>query len=107
MQRFKHIGSFGFRGVPVHLVYAQALEATGDHVQARQVVKRALERLLRQADKIGDPELRRSFLEAVPEHRQLIALAHAWDAAAPEPRADPRADLRADLRADSEAAPQR
>lgn len=83
-------------------MYAQALEASGDHGQARQVVKRALERLLRQADKIGDTDLRRSFLEEVPEHRQLIALADAWDAAAP----DPRAELRVDLRADSEAAPQ-
>ena len=80
MQRFKRIGSFGFRGAPVHLVYAQALDATGNRPQARQIVKLAQALLQSQADKIGDPAMRSSFLEAVPEHRELSALANTWDA---------------------------
>ncbi len=85
MQRFKLIGSFGFRGAPVHLVYAQALDATGNRPHARQIIKQALERLLRQADKIGDLTLRRSFLDSVPEHRQLIALGDTWDGPSTSP----------------------
>ena len=79
MHRFRVLGSFGFRGARAQLAYAEALEQDGQGPLARQVVRQALDRLQQQADRIGDTYLRKSFLEAVPEHRQLIALASSWD----------------------------
>jgi len=45
-------------------------------VQAAITVAR--DKLLKNADKIGDPAYRKSFLENVPENARTLALARAW-----------------------------
>jgi len=35
---------------------------------------------LRRADKIPDPDVRRSFLENIPDHRRTLELAEQWSA---------------------------
>ncbi|MFS8070847.1 MAG: hypothetical protein ACMG6S_31145, partial [Byssovorax sp.] len=59
----------------MRLVYVEALHATGDQEGARAALVIARARLLGTADKIGDPELRRSFLENVAENARTIRLA--------------------------------
>ena len=56
------------------LVHAEALAETGEHARAREALAEGRAALLAQAERIGDPALRRSFLEAVPEHARLMAL---------------------------------
>ncbi|MEO5726405.1 MAG: protein kinase [Byssovorax sp.] len=59
----------------IRLVYVEALHASGDQEGARAALGIARARLLGTADKIGDPELRRSFLEDVAENARTIRLA--------------------------------
>ncbi|MDC3958980.1 protein kinase domain-containing protein [Polyangium jinanense] len=73
----KEIGTTGLFETFVQLTHAEALRATGDLARARTVLSEARARLLAQAAKIEDPELRRSFLENVPENAQIFALADA------------------------------
>jgi len=54
---------------------ASLAEAAGDHAGARAALDAALRDLLGRADRIGDPALRRSFLEEVPENARTLALA--------------------------------
>lgn len=57
----------------IRLAYAEALDATGDAVAGRLALTIAAEKLLRRAGQIDDEELRRSFLERVPEHAETLA----------------------------------
>ncbi len=82
MKEYEVLGSFGFRGAAALLIHAEALFAVGQHAAAIEAVRRALARILAQADKIPDAAMRRSFLEGIPEHRQLMALAAKWQASA-------------------------
>ena len=59
----------------IRLALAEALVATGDRKAARGVIERARDRLLARAEKITDPEWRKSFLENIPDHRRTLALA--------------------------------
>jgi eukaryotic-like serine/threonine-protein kinase len=59
----------------VRLVLAEALRASGDVPGARAAALRARGVLLERAVRLADVELRRKFLEAVPEHRRTLALA--------------------------------
>ncbi|HWO19099.1 MAG TPA: protein kinase [Kofleriaceae bacterium] len=68
-----------FRGALVRLAHAEALHATGARAAAREAITEARARLLAIADRIGDPEYRRSFLEEVPENARTLALARAWE----------------------------
>jgi predicted ATPase/class 3 adenylate cyclase len=61
----------------------RALDAAGEHDEARALLRQAHEDLQRSASTVADASLRRSYLERVPEHR---ALCEAWarvDAASP------------------------
>jgi tetratricopeptide (TPR) repeat protein len=78
MAQYEALGAFGFRGAFARLVHAEALEATGDHAGASRALATARERLLIQAAKIGDPSLRRGFLEDLPENVRTFALARQW-----------------------------
>ncbi len=69
---------YGFRDAFVRLVHIEALLATGDVAGARTPLSRAYARLLVHSSKIGDPALRASFLERVPEHAKTLALARQW-----------------------------
>lgn len=57
-----------------YLTAYQAIHAAGDTQQAAQVLQTARQKLHERAAKILDPELRRSFLENVSAHRQLLEL---------------------------------
>jgi tetratricopeptide (TPR) repeat protein len=59
----------------IRLVYVEALHASGDHESARAALVIARARLLATADKIGDPALRRSFLEDVADNARTLRLA--------------------------------
>jgi ATP/maltotriose-dependent transcriptional regulator MalT len=77
MQRLSTLRAFGYRGAFVHLVHAEALDAAGEHAEAAAVLAAARDRMLAQAEKIPDPEMRRRFLEDIPVHariRELTAL---------------------------------
>jgi hypothetical protein len=67
-----------FRGAFVRLAHAEALHATGAHDAARHAIAAARARLFAIADRIADPEHKKSFLEEVPENARTLALAHAW-----------------------------
>jgi tetratricopeptide (TPR) repeat protein len=58
----------------VRLVHAQALAAAGALPAARAAAAEARARLLAMAGKIADPTWRASFLTAVPDHRDTMAL---------------------------------
>lgn len=57
----------------VHLTCYKVLKAVGD-VRADAALERALTLLNDQAQAISDPELRHSFLQQVPYHRELREL---------------------------------
>ena len=56
----------------VRLVYAEALDAAGEHAAARDAIAEARARLLARADKVTEPSLRASFLERVPENARTM-----------------------------------
>ncbi|WP_438010403.1 protein kinase [Sorangium sp. So ce321] len=62
----------------VHLAWIEALHACGDGDAARAALTAARDQLRAEADAIESPALRRSFLEAVPEHARILALATEW-----------------------------
>jgi eukaryotic-like serine/threonine-protein kinase len=64
-----------FRGAFLRLVHVQCLAAAGAPEAAKAALAGARDRLFAIAEKIGDPEYRRSFLEDVPENRQTLELA--------------------------------
>jgi ATP/maltotriose-dependent transcriptional regulator MalT len=66
----------------IRLVFAEALHAVGDIDGARAALSTAHESILRDAQQIRDEALRQSFLNNVPEHARILALARSWDARA-------------------------
>ena len=62
----------------VRLAYARALHAHGRVDDARTAIADAAQRITDTASKIGDPNLRQTFLQAVPEHALTLALARDW-----------------------------
>ncbi|WP_437337884.1 protein kinase domain-containing protein [Sorangium sp. So ce394] len=78
MARYEAIRMFSIKGSPARLIYAEALMAAGDQPRALAAIAEARARLLATAAKIGDPELRRSFLEDVREHARTLELARSW-----------------------------
>jgi hypothetical protein len=87
MLQYQALGAFGYRGAYARLVHIDALEATGDHAGACRALSTARERLRIQVARIGDPALRRGFLEDLPEHSRILALARQWlhEGGDPEP----------------------
>ena len=63
----------------VRLAEIEALLLAGDD-RAASVARAAVERLDHLADRIADPDLRASFLDNVPEHRRLRAIAERQSA---------------------------
>jgi len=59
----------------VRLGYAEALAANGRGEESRALAAVAAERLRRLAERLDDPALRASYLDAVPENAALLALA--------------------------------
>jgi len=59
----------------IRLVNVLANRLEGKEEQARRLLSDAKRRLIERADRLGDPEVRRSFLERVPDHARILALA--------------------------------
>lgn len=78
MTQYEALGALCYRAGYARLVHALALEATGDHAGACQALSAARDRLVSQAAKIGDPAMRRGFLEDLPENARTLALARQW-----------------------------
>ncbi len=62
----------------LRLAYAEALYANGALGDARRAIDDAEARLYEAAARIGDPDWRKSYLEAIPEHSATLALARFW-----------------------------
>jgi class 3 adenylate cyclase/predicted ATPase len=79
---WQHLKEHGGAGLefPVwaYLTCAQVFQAAGQPGQFDAVLTAGHRELMDRAEKISDAEWRRSFLENVPEHRQITAL---WEAA--------------------------
>ena len=73
----------------IRLSLAEALCAAGAVDAARDAALEARARLLDHAAKIGDAELRRSYLTNVPENARTLALAEELSAASPRSSARP------------------
>jgi tetratricopeptide (TPR) repeat protein len=62
--------------------YAETLALAGELDAAREVLAETHARLMARAEKIGEPALRRTFLERVPENAAILARATEWLAGA-------------------------
>jgi eukaryotic-like serine/threonine-protein kinase len=62
----------------VRLSWARALDATGEHALRDAAIRDARERLDTRARAIRAPRWRHSFLAAVPDNRETMALAESW-----------------------------
>jgi tetratricopeptide (TPR) repeat protein len=71
-------GRHGERPGWIRLVYAEALEASGDHAAAVAALSDARDRLLAIAAKIPDEAARRRYLGDHPEHARTLSLAAEW-----------------------------
>lgn len=60
------------------LVRAEAFHALGDHAAARRAIREAEADVLRRAARIPDPDVRRCFLERIPDHQRALELAREW-----------------------------
>jgi eukaryotic-like serine/threonine-protein kinase len=78
----REAAAVGGSAAVVWLARAEALHASGDVPAARETIGEARDRLLARADRIASRELRRSFLECVPDNARTLRLAREWGAAA-------------------------
>jgi tetratricopeptide (TPR) repeat protein len=78
MSEYERLGTFGHKGAYARVVHAEALFANGDREGARTAITIARDRLLINAERIGHPAMRRSFLEKVPENARTFYLAQEW-----------------------------
>jgi predicted ATPase/class 3 adenylate cyclase len=56
----------------IYRTLLQIFQASGEQKSVHQILKEANDTLLERASRITDPELRRSFMEAIPNHRLLL-----------------------------------
>lgn len=68
-------GGAGYSEIPVRLVIAEARSACGDLAGAAAAIAAGMTELERRAETIADRNLRRRFLNEMPEHVRLSALA--------------------------------
>jgi tetratricopeptide (TPR) repeat protein len=59
----------------IRLALAECLVAAGDTLATREVLDKAVSRILTSAEAIEDPASRESFLTRIPEHRRILELA--------------------------------
>ena len=57
-----------------YVTCAQVFEEDGDDERMQQSIEDGYRELMERAEKIGDPEWRKTYLEEVPEHNELLAL---------------------------------
>lgn len=77
MARYRELGfcSHFFGTALLRVVHTECLLAAEQRERARDAAADARAWLLGIADKIGDARYRATFLDAVPEHRRILALA--------------------------------
>jgi tetratricopeptide (TPR) repeat protein len=75
MAVLEEVGELVESEAPMRLVHARILDAAGDRAAAHQVIGQARDRLLLRAGRIQNPAYRTAFLEGVPTHVQILALA--------------------------------
>lgn len=80
LERVKKTGETEGGDALLYLVYAETLHALGDQPGANGAIATARDRLRERAAKIGDPVLRRSFLENVADNARTLEFARAWTA---------------------------
>ena len=73
------LSSIGYEESLLYLAVAEARIASGDRQGGRAAAERARSRLLARAAAIADASLRATYLDAVPEHARLLALAGKED----------------------------
>ncbi len=78
LRRCDALGFMAFRPAIAPLVRAEALHALGDGEGASAAIALARDQLLSRAAAIADEDVRKSFLENVPENARTLALARAW-----------------------------
>jgi hypothetical protein len=66
----------------IDVALALAVDASGDHDAARGVIESACLALSAQVARFSDQTWRKSFLENVPAHAEVMRLARAWDVTA-------------------------
>ncbi len=81
----------------VMLAELSAACATADGARARALAAAAKARLVLRAQAISDPELRRSFLQAVRDNVELAAMCEAGDALPVPPPSEPTGSTRREL----------
>jgi hypothetical protein len=64
--------------VYLRLAQVESLEAAGQHDKACAALEKARKEVLANADKIGDPEYRRHYLEDAVEPRRILELSREW-----------------------------
>lgn len=67
-----------FRAIYLRLVQVESLEAAGQHDNACIALEKARTEVLANAEKIGDPQFRRHYLEDALEPRRILELAGQW-----------------------------
>jgi serine/threonine protein kinase/tetratricopeptide (TPR) repeat protein len=77
MELYRRLGGLLYGGALPPLALAQALHASGDVDGARLAATAAEAELARRSAALQDAAARRSF-DAVPEHREIMALAQKW-----------------------------
>jgi hypothetical protein len=79
MDHYRSMGACGmFRGAFLRMTHAEALRAAGRAQEARTAIVEAWRCVSANAQKVGDPSFRTSFLEDVDENRRTRALVEAW-----------------------------
>jgi len=77
MELLRSLGALEEGEALVRLTFAEALSAVGDPA-ARDVILEAKGALLKRAENIHDPALRKTFLECVEENAATLDLAARW-----------------------------
>jgi ATP/maltotriose-dependent transcriptional regulator MalT len=78
LELFESAGGPDENEARVRLAYARACHAAGDLNAARAAIERARSRLMERAERIEDPELRRSLLERSPHSAKTLELHELW-----------------------------
>jgi tetratricopeptide (TPR) repeat protein len=85
-----HIATYGVVGVEsplsAYLVCVRILDACGEERQAQSVLEQGYALLMERAGQLNDEALRRSFLEQVSAHRELLEMWEDWQSPKGQPR---------------------
>lgn len=80
MNILERLGSIEEFELTARLALAEALYAVGEADQAMHALDGARARLVDQVQKLGDPAMKKSFLERIPEHARVVELTGPIDA---------------------------